>query len=93
METHLVVEGFANGIERIQGIDGIHQVAEWILDGRSDSAHCVPVVTASAAHNVIERRSHRIGHSLRAATRTASAGTAAARTTRTAATAVGGATT
>lgn len=47
--AHLLVKGLAHGIQRIQRVDRIHQVTQWIL-----VAYSIPV----ASQNIIEWRSH-----------------------------------
>lgn len=72
--VHLFVERFAHGIERIQGVDRVHQIAQRILALRGahrvGAAQATATATAdrvpvAAVEDVVERRSHGVaGHDL-----------------------------
>lgn len=73
--VHLFVERFAHGIERIQGVDRVHQIAQRILALRGahrvGAAQATATATATdrvpvaAVEDVVERRSHGVaGHDL-----------------------------
>ncbi len=71
--VHLFVERFAHGIERIQGVDRVHQIAQRILALRGahrvgaaqSTATAADRVPVAAVEDVVERRSHGVaGHDL-----------------------------